>query len=322
MRLLNIVIPFAFMETVDSPNVTASDPQSALAAYLRAITVCVASLRRWNPEPRITFASNRPAPPSIAKMAALFDVDLVVVDFAHRPPPGYSRNFQGSFFILDNLPMALDQDTIFLDPDVLCVGQINSIPRELRGSIGVLGMDYPPHHDINGLTRTQAGQLSELLGDHPGLAPHIGGEFLFVPTALASSLILRAEDAWAFSLSQFENGLPRFTTEEHLLSYAVAALPVTDASQHIRRIWTASRYRNVDGHEHGLALWHLPAEKGRGFDRLVEPALDSASWFWSGDRSVFIDEASKALGLRGRTARRWAKDVVGRQLGRLGLLRS
>jgi hypothetical protein len=67
-----------------------------------------------------------------------------------------------------------------------------------------------------------------------------------------------------------------FTTEEHLLSYALRRVrPVMPLNGEIERIWTAGTYRAVPPNTQDLVLWHLPAEKGHGLRTLGMLALSA-----------------------------------------------
>ena len=142
------------------------------------------------------------------------------------------------------------------------------------------------------------------------IAPHYGGEFLVVPRDRLDPLLDRAERAWTDALERFRSRTPHFVTEEHHVSYALRDLEVTDLSTFVRRIWTAPSYRTVAGDEHELTLWHLPAEKRRGFTALHAAATDPYSWWWTADRDGFRAQVGTAVGVPRRPPGRLAYDLT------------
>lgn len=70
----------------------------------------------------------------------------------------------------------------------------------------------------------------------------------------------RLERVWNSALKKWSSGLPYFTTEEHMMSFALSKIKVYHARKEVKRNWTAHSYRTVDGTEDSLFLWHLPAE--------------------------------------------------------------
>jgi hypothetical protein len=184
--------------------------------------------------------------------------------------------------------------------------------RRTGGEVGALLMNFPPSEDINGLSRQQAGELHGLLGE-PEMAPaHYGGEAYLIPGRYRQEIVARVEQAWALTLSRHRAGGAKFLTEEHILSFALKGFPVSNLDGDIKRIWTTHRYRTVDRKEHELTLWHLPAEKDRGFLTLFPYVIEEESWFWKAPVEIFVREAGKALGLHNRPFVRLAKDTIGR----------
>jgi hypothetical protein len=302
-------VAFATVSQDQNPNVTAND---STTAYFNAMGVTFASLRRWNPDLPLELISDAPAPAPFADVLSELGVQLRLVPFRHRPPEGFHHSFGASLYMLDALNET-QADTAFLDPDVLCVRPLAAMWEATSGAMGVLPMDYTPSHNINGLTRLEAGELHRLLGE-PVTAPpaHFGGECYVIPADLLAPLSERAEKAWAFALARHAVGLTRFTTEEHILSYAARGVPTCSVEPFIRRVWTAARWRTVTGHESDLTLWHLPAEKNRGFVSVYAAVLDRKSWFWTTEHAHFVDMAGRAMGLHHRSLGRFAKDSFGR----------
>ena len=281
---------------------------------MRAMTVAFASVRRWNPEADLELISNAlPEPRHLSNLRGL-GVEYKYVPFDHRPPEGFANIFAASLYLLDALSVLSSETTLLLDPDVLCIRGVKDLLRDLDGHVGALDMGFPPSEDINGLTRASAGALHAELGEPAAEPLHYGGEAYVIPREHAELISTRSEAAWKLALRRHAEGLPKFTTEEHILSYALRGVALKPLNGYVRRIWTTHRYRQVLGDESQLTLWHLPAEKDRGFRALYGPSLDSNSWFWTADQAKFTDRCGRAMGLHHRTPLRLAKDVAGRSV--------
>jgi len=310
-------VAFAPVDDAQNPNVRRSGGDPA-EPYYRAMTVAFASMRRWNPDLALRLITNVEPPQQHAAAMELLQVAVVEAPFDHRPPRGFYPMFAGSLYQLDAMRAASDTSTLFIDPDILCIRPIDAMLAGPDGEVGVLPLPYPDDEDVNGLTARQAGELHGLLGEPVLAADHYGGECFAVPASESELILERAERAWRLSLERFEQGSTRFTTEEHLLNFALRRVNTRSLEPYVRRIWTTPRHRTVDGHESDLTLWHLPAEKGRGFRALHKFAVDTESWFWAAEPPVWRERAARAMGLSHRSIARWARDTAGRAVAGVG----
>jgi hypothetical protein len=310
---VTVAIPFVRVESSQNPNLRIGDGADPAAAYFRAMVVAFASVRRLHPDIRLKLVSNAVPPPDFTEDFADLSVEVSIVPFDHRPPRGFTQRFEASLYILDALAHSDTDIAIFIDPDVLCVSPLDEMLANLGRSPGALCMDYTPGHDINGLSRQQAGELHALLGEPLGPPPtHFGGELYVFPMEHVPRVLARCEEAWALALSRHRKGLSKFTTEEHILSYALRGAAIHELNAHAARVWTARSYRNVNGSEKRLALWHLPAEKDRGFATLYA-AYGAGRWPVRPDE--FKDWAAREMGVYSRTPNRIAIDTLGQIVG-------
>lgn len=306
-----MAIPFVRIDASQNPNLAVRKGQDSAEPYFKAMTVAFASLRRWHPTAKLEFVSNAEPPVAFQGYFASLGVNFRQVPFDHEPPIGFADRFVASLYLLDTLNALDAEQTVIMDPDVLCVGDLNKMLDDIGDKVGVLPMNFPPEENINGINRIQAGQLHALLGEPHAAPPHFGGEIYVVSKRHLKQIQDRCEEAWQLALLRHSAGLTKFTTEEHILSYALRVMPWRNLDLHVRRIWTAHKYRLVHGDEDKLALWHLPAEKDRGFASLFPIVLDEESWFWAAEREDFVSRAGRAMGLHHRTPARWAKDTLG-----------
>lgn len=308
---VTVAIPFVRVDAGQNPNIRSAGNEH-VAAYFRAMTVAFAAVRRLHPDARLELISNAGPLGEFRSVFSGLGVEARIVPFNHRPPEGFAKVFEGSLFLLDALDHLSAGTTVLIDPDVLLVRPLDALLKELDGRVGAVRIDYSRAQNINGLSRTQAMELHGLL-DAPVPVPqqHMGGEFYVIPEALAEVLRRHVASAWELSLDRFAQGRTYFTTEEHVLSYALRAVPLLDLNEHVRRVWTAHSFRNVSKEDAGLTAWHLPAEKDRGFAEMYPLALDKGSWFWQADQDVFVARAAKMMGMYQRRPRRLALDAAG-----------
>lgn len=311
--MTTVSIPFVRTEASQNPNLRIKAGSDPAEPYMRAMTVAFASVRRWNPDVHLELISNVPPETGHMKQLQKIGVEFKAVPFAHKPPAGFTKRFSASLYMLDAIAALTAGTTVLIDPDVLCVDRLDAmLPPPHHAA--ALNMRFPVNEDINGLTRAQAGVIHAELGE-PAVSPeHFGGEAYVIPDSQARLLAERNEAAWNLALRRRAAGLPTFTTEEHILSYSLRGVPTQDLNGNVRRIWTTHRYRRVNGQEGHLILWHLPAEKDRGFRNLYPVAVDRDSWFWRSDRNEFVDRAGRAMGFHNRRPLRLAKDVIGASL--------
>jgi hypothetical protein len=309
--MTTVAIPFVRIDASQNPNLVVRDGRDPAEPYFRTMTVAFASLRRWHPDANLVFISNAEPPTAYGDHFCRLGVEVKLVPFDHRPPEGFARHFTASLYLLDALGSLSAEETVVVDPDVLCVRPLDKMLGEVGGKVGALRMDFPEYEDINGITRLQAGELHGALGEPVDSPEHFGGEAYVIPRRHLDAVMDRCEQAWRFTLDRHSAGQMKFMTEEHILSYAVRGVPLHYLNDHVRRVWTTHRYRRVNGKESNLTLWHLPAEKDRGFDALFPAAIDPTSWFWAADREEFVKASGRAMGFHGRPLARVAKDAVG-----------
>ena len=307
----SVCVAFANVAPEQNPNIRVRSTHDVRDIYLRSLVVCFASLRRWNSDLHLRLVVNAPIETWVHRRLADFRVEVEVTPFDHEPPPDFYPRFAGSLFLLDVLSLHADEHTLYLDPDVLCVGPIHEAFAHSSGRVGVLPIEYEPQEVVNGLSLLDSQEIHESLGAEGVPTVHYGGEALILEGELRGVVLQRCEIAWQAALDFFRLGRPTFTTEEHILNFALRDLPTYDISDQIKRVWTTSRYRNVDGYEADLVLWHLPAEKGRGFDRVYQSCLLPDSWFWKGSHHRFLKESGKAMGIHSRSPLRWSRDQLG-----------
>lgn len=304
-------IPYAPMPASQSPNI--STHSRADDVYMRSSFVALASFTRWNPDwDCVLFTSEQPSAFWAEKFSSI-GVDRIIVEpFKHFPPSGFAPTFAGALYLLDAVDtLAKDDYLLLIDPDVIAVASVNAILED-TASVAALALHHRPEDDINRLTLAGASRIHASLGEPRESVVHYGGEFYGIPAALRGLLQQRVDAAWEESLRGFAEGREFFTTEEHVMSFALAGMPVRESSDIIRRIWTSHSFRTVNGQEANLAMWHLPAEKERSIAVAYEAAIDPMSWFWTDSDAAFKDRFGRLAGMSHRSTLRYLQDTAGR----------
>ncbi len=312
-----VAVAFTPAPSSDSPNLKAGTNDKALRTFHNLIELCFASVRRWNPSTELVLVTTSDPGPSLRERFSTLRVTVLTTAFAHRPPTGFYPSFNASLFSIDAM-MAMAQHytetdrLVLLDPDVVCTQSLDSLFASIKPG-GFLAYDtgFPPEEVSQGLSALAAGQLHRELNPRLSTIPrHYGGELYGFTPQSWDSISGRVEEAWAFSLTQWQSGLPRFVTEEHLLNFALRHTEIRPAEQFIRRIWTAPTHRTVRPEDRNLPIWHLPAEKHRGLARLQQAASEHKSWFWQAPADEWKRRTALIFGIPRRRPARWTRDAV------------
>ena len=287
-------IAFAFVDGDVSPNV---DSKNRIATYLKSMCVSLASVRRFYPETPIRVFTNLPISADFGAVLESLNVENRILPFTHIAPTGMLDRFQSAFYLLDVISNLEHEFThALLDPDMVMVRKLSS-DCEQTTQIMAMPMGYDLDADSNGLSIRQQIEWHKSHGVTEPHGKHYGGEFYIIPGSEISELSHYFAKAWQFSLSDFADGKPYAHTEEHIINYALNYFPITDASKTVARIWTTFKYRRIPVNYQDLSLWHLPAEKTDGFDRLFKTIRKPDSWFWTSDRDEFRRRMAKTMNL-------------------------
>lgn len=286
-RLSEIVLPFAVDRSEATP-FTGGSHEDRLRTYYQSAIACFGTLRRFNPEIVYSFATNVAPPPGIQREFEDLGVQLRLIDAPSVNLLPAGTTFRTSLYLFDVLrasAIAPGTAVAFLDPDVACVRPLRIALRD--GGVGYLPLSTAAEDSIKGVTLAELSQVRAAAGlRRPAFPVHVGGEILVVTPGALPGLTERVGEA----LARIVRGdSPRFGNEEHVLTYAqdehwTSLRPV------IARIWTSERYRDVPDDVLELSLWHLPAEKTRGFGQVYRAAREG--WL---DRTS-DDELRRSLG--------------------------
>lgn len=212
-------------------------------------------------------------------------IEVITIPFTFIPPIGFCDSFISTFFKFDVLKYIASEKNndndyyLILDSDCLWTQSAQKILDSMKkDNLLVYDARYSPEHVISGLTRKDYKDLFCQMGvDDIGndVPSHFGAEFTGGSKAILSLVYNELPSLWSESLKRFNSKKLYFKTEEHFFSFIFYKLGFRKdtASLFVKRMWTnplGRKPKNVDFDDLNLPVWHLPAEKNFGLDRLFE----------------------------------------------------
>lgn len=292
-----------------APNGRTRDDASKFEMYYRCMAVFFSSARRAIPEATLVLYTNHALTPSAQEWLGSSKVEIVVVpgdDFV--TDPAFTNAFPGCLFTLDvlahlaALPCTRPKQLVLLDSDCVLIRRPMRVLQAAcePGRVAALELDYDIHAMQNGQSRASLSMVSSAYYGGRSSVPlrYFGGELYALRIEDIARLVMNAKSIWNLLKSEKFAWIGPQLTEEHVMSLALndPDLAVIDAGSSIKRIWTADNYSNVDGRERDLDIWHLPAEKKRGFAKMFSATAHDNSAHQLSD-AKFLAIASQHMNL-------------------------
>jgi hypothetical protein len=284
--MVEIVVPFARIESIN-PNVKSKNYKKALSVYYKTICVCFFSLKKFNPEAKLVLVTNVLPEEQYLDFLGKLEIEIRILEYSFLPPESFGPLFRGSFYLLDAIENCKN-DTLFLDPDIMC---IRAIPFErLSYTLMCFEMPFELNENLNGISRIQAQRIYSGYTGYQSAAVqiHLGGECIFVGKGMEK---FRDEIRclWEYNASSRRFTAEFLPTEEHLLSVLCPKYEYKFLNFLIARIWTGFKYRLIPSVEELeiIPLLHLPAEKSKAFSQFY--------WLVSKFPSIFINMGDKSF---------------------------
>lgn len=300
-----------------------SDLEKTQNLYWRCLFCLFESSFRLNEEVRHILFVNKMPPREIdgidiGRLIEAFNIEVVVLEHFTRPPKVHFPAWNTQFIVLDAIGWLADKvkpddAVLILDGDCLFHRPIGEDFLQALRRHGTLlySLDYPPDHKINGLTRRELTALSREYDGHQGLEEFVysGGEFICAMGRELPRIAELARGTYQISLRRAALGRAKFCEEAHLLShvYRLLGYRTHTGNPFIKRIWTdRSVHCNVDGSEDDLVIWHLPAEKKRGFVKLFRSIRETDDI-----TGITIDHLAEVFGIVQTPQRRLRESIYG-----------
>ena len=247
--------------------------------YWRTIAVLCASIRRSSvSDLNIIVCTNEPPSSEISPKLNELGVSFISPAFSFKAPEGMAPLFSGAFYLFDCMNycrenLSGDDIFMFVDPDCLVTKSFGVI-REYCDQWPLIGyeLDIDNNRSVNGCSRIDLLAFMNTMEDNHNSQPptYFGGEFFVATGEALPDICSIIETIWKINKANFESGRIFLKTEEHVLSVALALIPnrVGTGNAIIKRMWTRPSYRNVSSTDREFLIWHLPAEKRYGFQKL------------------------------------------------------
>lgn len=303
---LKIAIAFAAAPASDSPNSRANSDAAARLNYTKAMTVAFGSLRRFHPHAELSLVTDQAPENDFERILTSLGVTIRLREFKCRPPETFSDLFVASLYLIDAIDeMSGEESVLFVDPDILCLRNLDCLAADIGSNrLGLLPIPFARDKYVNGLSRLEASEISSVLsGGSRSLSLHYGGEFIYVGADCYQQFLNELHQTYQACLELHAKNRPHFVTEEHMVSHVARSMDVLAMSDAVRRVWTTRLTRDVRRDDLGLCIWHLPAEKGRGFTAIYPSVLDRSSWFWRLPDEDFRRKAAFELAVKRRINR-------------------
>lgn len=234
------------------------------------------------------------------------NIETVKLQYTYAPPEDWCDSWWVEMFEFDILNYCKNIEGRWLILDVDCIMRKSLLPVfdiiEADGGINY-HVGYSLEHNINGLTVKEEREIYEnVFKEAANDLHHRGGEFVGIRSDMIEEMLSLYNILYKDSIDKYKTGRKRLITEEHFFSLIFYRLGYRYAkgNEFIRRLWSAKEFDDIRIEDNTLAIWHLPAEKKRGFVSLFhflrnEPDKDAYLAYLEELLAVGAGEAGKQI---------------------------
>ncbi len=275
---MQIVIPFAQVNAFN-PNMPEMAFEENVAKYFRCISVACHSFRYHNPGIRIVVITNAKIEEEFSRIFTHLNVEIISTPFTYDPPREFGLNFRGCFYLFDAI-RTLSEDSLIVDPDVICLENLNPMISKLGSRISVFKPGFSSRQVVNGISPSSAALVFEEYSKKTFVSEpeHVGGEVIYLPREMIEKLSVEIKLFWNWNILRARQGMRFLTTEEHILTALLRDYQCDSLASFVSRIWTTRKFKEVEGEIkdiNKLLLWHLPSEKNTGFQSVYHSLFDT-----------------------------------------------
>lgn len=269
-----------------------SDSPKFQAIYWRCVIVFFQTSLRFHKNRRHILFTNTDTLPLLDGFCIkdFFDkhnIEVITVKNKYPLPNGYFNTFRNQFFefsILQKVSKFIAKDDTFLmlDSDCIFKSSCDEIFKELTVSkytSTTYAFNDTKEYKINGLTGNQMSKLFNDFGVHQDSIPYYsGGEILLCKGDFIENVVNDFPSLFNDLMKRNSEGRLKFNEEAHVLSYFYYKYKgnIGGLNAHIKRMWTNHNYyRNIEKNDFKKAIWHLPNEKGQGFESMFNDIVNN-----------------------------------------------
>ncbi len=280
-----ITAAFAFKEgymTSIQLNKTADDATKEM--YLKNIFVSLSSAKLKNPEDDVILSINCELSPEWKKRFEKVGVGVRVMDFTDFVLP---ETFQWSlaFFKLNVLSKWVEENSyeriLMVDADTYSNLSCKDLWKEADRGIVLYPLGHTYSHSDRDIIRRD---FERLYPSEAKTLPitHYGGEFVCGNVKFLSRYVSCMKECFE-KIKEGDFKVEKLIGDESLLSICAALLnkeiPVICATPYMFRFWTEDFYLvSTVTESNPVSIWHLPAEKDKGFIRMYKYFVKHGSY--------------------------------------------
>ena len=281
------------------------------AIYWRCVVVFFKTSLRFHSDKRHVLFTNTNTLPlvdgfSISDFCRENDIEVRTVKNQYPLPQGYFNTFRNQFFefsILQEVSKIIAEDDTFLMLDSDCIFKESCEPvfnrlSESEYSSITYAFDDSRDYKINGLTGKEMKKLFNDFGVPLDQNPYYsGGEILLCTGDFIKKVVIDFPELFNKLMKLNSEGKLKFNEEAHVLSYFYYKYKgeIGGLNSHIKRMWTNHNYyRNIEKNDYQRAIWHLPNEKGQGFEVMFRD-IQKYGFHFESDKDYLIYIEDKML---------------------------
>lgn len=266
--------------------------------YWQCAIVMFSSSKKFNPNAKhLLFTNKINIPQEYNIMLKKLGVNIINIEMKYQTPKDFYYRFRNTFYMFDVINYLAENCTvkdeiIILDSDCVWLDSYTEILKDIKKyKLLNYNLKYSTTYKISDLTRQDYKTIyQEMLKTEIYIYPsHFGAEIIACDYQTIKNISKEIDPIWKNILYRFKNNEKKFVTEEHVLSYIFFKLNLTQgyAEKYLKRIWTIPKINNIYGNELNYIIWHLPAEKNRGFVNVFNSLVKDNSKFWNLNKSEF-----------------------------------
>lgn len=211
-------------------------------------------------------------------------IELLNVELTRKTPKDWSGAWRNQFYIFDVLDCLKEREGNFviLDTDCVITGSLAGLYQDVeKNGVVALTIDYPIDKNVNGCSVKEMREIyAECYGGaEPKDLVYSGGEICAINSTRIPKLFEHFSEIWKVNYKRYEAGKVKLTDEAHSLSciYYHMGCQNNLGASYIKRMWTDLRCDTVEPQDAKLPIWHLPAEKKFGLQKLFYVLLKKGS---------------------------------------------
>jgi hypothetical protein len=210
-------------------------------------------------------------------------VKLVNVELTRKTPKDWSGAWRNQFYIFDILEylQQFEGNFIVLDTDCVVPYSLKNLYRDVeQNGVVALTIDYPKDKNVNGCSLLGMREIYQECfgGEAPEDLVYSGGEICAVNSAVIPEILKTFDEIRKVNYVRYEKKLMKLTDEAHHLSLIYYHMKRQNniGACYTKRMWTDLMCDTVEKEDVKLAIWHLPAEKKFGLQKLFYRLLKNS----------------------------------------------